>query len=388
MAGYIFLLDKESNLNEQIKGGIYSTRMSRPEKPWWSMAMESTIADYAGMRKGDNIYFFQKRKIYGLGELLEIKKQMFFENYPDSSLPSNTEYEKIEALLLLNKGVESLNSRLICFFKHAPYFFRDGVDMDDVLSSAPEKFKMLRLIQQVSFIKVDDEENQALRNIILKRSLKGLRKPDKSNVYEDFSMKVQREIANRITEEHKFKLAALLQKMVNHKGALRHEMLVELAMLYLLNTGDKNAVKVFGSWDYLSHQVGASPFKPIAYMDRIDVFGYAYIKNYRPTIERFLVVEIKADIATQTDINQLMKYVDWVKNEYADNDYEPVKAFLVANEFSGGIDVDVEHAILRNYTIGNRPTKSASWTNVKLVKYSVDEFGEMSFSLVKDFNIW
>ena len=37
---------------------------------------------------------------------------------------------------------------------------------------------------------------------------------------------------------------------------------------------------------------------------------------------------------THKDVLQLMKYVDWVKNEYAFGDYGMIKAFIVGNEFT------------------------------------------------------
>ena len=39
--------------------------------------------------------------------------------------------------------------------------------MDEVLSSAPEKFKILRVFWKLSFIKFSDTENQAFKDIIL-----------------------------------------------------------------------------------------------------------------------------------------------------------------------------------------------------------------------------
>jgi hypothetical protein len=40
--------------------------------------------------------------------------------------------------------------------------------MDDVLASNPDAFKMLRVLWKLSFIKIDDVENKALYDIILK----------------------------------------------------------------------------------------------------------------------------------------------------------------------------------------------------------------------------
>ena len=40
--------------------------------------------------------------------------------------------------------------------------------MDDVLSYKPNSFRMLRAFWKLSFVKIDDEENKALKDIILK----------------------------------------------------------------------------------------------------------------------------------------------------------------------------------------------------------------------------
>lgn len=42
--------------------------------------------------------------------------------------------------------------------------------MDDVLSSDPDAFKMLRVFHQRSFIKLDDVENRALKSFIIQRN--------------------------------------------------------------------------------------------------------------------------------------------------------------------------------------------------------------------------
>ena len=127
---------------------------------------------------------------------------------------------------------------------------------------------------------------------------------------------------------------------------------------------------MFGTWDYLSHQVAASPFKPIDYMDKMDLFGYAYLTGFRPTKSRFLVAEIKKDNVTSQDVEQVMKYVDWVKDAYCHGDYEMIHAFLIAHEFDSGTVKHAEDVGVRKYAVGMRPTQSLEWRNLKLVRYS------------------
>ena len=77
----------------------------------------------------------------------------------------------------------------------------------------------------------------------------------------------------------------------------------------------------------------ASPFKPIDYMDKMDLFGYSYLPQFKPTKSHFLAGEVKKDAAKLEHVDQLMKYVDWVKDEYCFGDYSMINAFLVAYDF-------------------------------------------------------
>jgi hypothetical protein len=66
----------------------------------------------------------------------------------------------------------------------------------------------------------------------------------------------------------------------------------------------------------------------------------------------------------------LLKYVDWVRDEYCYGDYSMIRAFFLAYEF----DQDaVEHKRTvgtRRYTVGVRPTQSLEWNDVRLARYA------------------
>ena len=117
------------------------------------------------IKNGDNISFLKDRKIYGVGKIIGLNNMMFFENYPNSScLDSFDEHVKT-----LDENNDS-NARWICFFEPELKFFKNGVDMDDVLQYKPASFRMLRAFQDRSFIKIDDEENAALKEFIYLRN--------------------------------------------------------------------------------------------------------------------------------------------------------------------------------------------------------------------------
>jgi hypothetical protein len=58
-----------------------------------------------------------------------------------------------------------------------------GIDMDDLLSSDPGAFRSLRVFEQRSFIKLDDEEDRAFRTTLLRRNLDALRNPTEDNTF-------------------------------------------------------------------------------------------------------------------------------------------------------------------------------------------------------------
>ncbi len=376
MAGYIFSLDSLESLNLYINNGVYATKLSTPLN-LWRTHHEATFADYVTMEEGDNIYFFIKRKIYGIGKLLNLKSDCKYFNYPDASNPNQYKYEDLKKHLLWDEGEHSINQRCICIFKPDPFFFKTGIDMDDVLSSNPASFKMLRAFWKLSFIKFDDIENQAFKDIILKRNQETLRNiTNKNNIFP--FQPIHKKIKDRIID--KYNLTNGIKNILSscaENDSLKHEMAIELGILHQISIKDESTCKIFGYWDYLTHQVIASPFKPVDYMDKMDLFGYSYLSNFKPTKSYYLIGEIKRDVAKPEDIDQLLKYIDWVKDEYCFGDYTMIKAFLIALNFEDGAKGHKKEVGVRKYTIGVRPARSLEWDDIKLVKYSFNEKKEV-----------
>jgi hypothetical protein len=374
MAGFLFSLDSEESLIDSINKGIYSTRLSAPNNVWRTHH-EGTFADYCSMREGDNVYFFIDRKIYGIGTLTNINGDCKFLNYPNANLPTVQNYDEIQNQLLLDIGLESINMRFICTFVPYPVFFRNGIDMDEILSSSPNSFKILRAFWKLSFIKFSDEENQAFKNILLRRNIEAIDYPNNENTFNTNFQEFHNLINERTANNNLYSLsiAPFLNTIVNENGFLKHEMAVEAAIIFQLTINHPQTTNIFGYWDYLTHQVIASPFKPIDYIDKMDIFGYRYIENQKPTLSNYLVIEIKKNKVIAQDVLQLMKYVDWVKNEYSFGDYGMIKAFIVGFEFTDDALAEFENIVDRKFIYGVRPSVSATWNDVKLVSYSFNE---------------
>lgn len=161
MAGYVFAIGGNNNPEEIIRKcadtGVYSTYLEKISYK----SFEGTIADYFSMKPGDNIYFFCKRKYYGIGELISVSGDCKYCNYPHSSVLEERSYEEIKDSLLVDFGDKSPGHRWLCTFKGSPYFFEEGIDTDEILTYKPETFKMLRAFWKISFIKLSDEENNS-----------------------------------------------------------------------------------------------------------------------------------------------------------------------------------------------------------------------------------
>lgn len=359
MAGYIMTLDNEHSLTQCVLTGTYSTNLSEPRRTWMTHH-EGTFADYFSMKPGDSIYFFIKRKIYGVGRIIHVNQDCKYLNYLEADLPIAFTYDEYrDREPLLPYGTQ--NNRCFCTFEPSPFFFRMGVDMDDALSSNPDKFRMLRAMWKVSFIKIDEEENQALLDIILKRNEQNLL--EETQIF-DFSPATHEQISKDIRPGHRLTPSRLLASCAKGYN-IKHEMAMEAALCDILVRENDTP---FGAWDYVSHQVVASPFKAIDYMDKMDIFGYRYIAGYK-TISKYLVIEIKKDSAEIDVINQVMKYVDWINQEYAHGDYSMIQAYVVAAGFSKAVIEKRDNEAVRNYTKGYRPTKPCRWNYVKLIQY-------------------
>lgn len=375
MAGYVFNLNDYESLENCIENGVYSTILSEPKKNLWGRPHEGTFADYMSMKDGDNVYFFLDRKIYGIGVLKTINLDCKYQNYPNSLLPQIPNFDEIKNKILLGDTVFNINNRVICLFNPSPVFFKNGIDMDDVLSYKPNSFRMLRAFWKLSFVKIDDEENKALKDIILKRNENYLE--DYTHQY-FFSDKKHREIQKKINKTYILSHKDLLKSSYKNYS-IKHEMAIESSIVDIISS-DLNSI--FGKWDYISHQVIASPFKPIEYMDKMDIFGYRYISGFE-TISKYLLIEIKKDTAKIESIDQIMKYVDWINEEYSFGDYSMIEAFLVAYDFPEHIIEYRNKICIRNFTRGRRPTTSKIWTNIKLVKYRYNQTdNSLSFEVI------
>ena len=151
----------------------------------------------------------------------------------------------------------------------------------------------------------------------------------------------------------------------------KHEMALEAAVVYDLC---HERIHELGVWDYVSHQVIASPFKPIDYMDKIDVLAMRYLPNTKIPC-KYLVAELKKDVA-----DAFAETCDKLGvSKYAYGDYEAIEACIIAAEYPEDIGAYYSEVVQRYYTLGSHPVRNKHWSNLKLLRYSYAD-GELSYT--------
>lgn len=381
MAGYLLTFSSPEALFECMQKGVYSPLMSLR----WGPYAVATLADLATMKAGDNVYFFSKRMVYGIGEVVEVKPGITIaENYPGITTMGSVEQGGCFPTILdhlptsHSQNPSDKIQRWFFTFRPSPIFYAQGIDMDDLLHSDPSAFRSLRVFWKRTFIKLDDAENLAFKAAILRKNLQSTNHADGHPSDFEQSINRMKKCGISITSPDFKNLLASKRKK---KGTLKTEMLLELALLAQLSSKDSQTEKVFGHWDYLSHQVTASPMKAVDYMDRIDVFGYSWIEGYEGQIvNKYLVCELKKDVLKPEDLSQAMKYVDWVCDEYANGDYSQICAFLVGRSLDETTFEKMSGLVLRNYLTGRRPPKNNVWCNLTVATYHVTEEGHVEFT--------
>ena len=74
-------------------------------------------------------------------------------------------------------------------------------------------------------------------------------------------------------------------------------------------------------------------------------------------------------VTNEDVVNQIMNYVDFIRDEYAAGDYGQIQAFIVANTIPDDVVQRKNEIAKRYYTIDKRPPKSKEWNDLTLVEY-------------------
>ena len=378
MAGYIFSIFKDSwksFTEHDLRFGVFSPYcLEVPEdatdrqKKSISKVLVATFGDMVTMKPGDNIYFLSNRKIYGVGKAKKIGQDCKYDNYigasairPDYEIDNETE----EFLT-----VRSTKARWFCIFEPHEHFYKKGVDMDDVLQFRPSAFKMLRAFEGLSFIKIDDEENRALREYICLKN-EDVHDDIENNTY-PFDTSIHEKLTGTDLSSYNMDILRTLSDREYFEN-IKSEMFIESVLLQFLS---ENRVTPLGHWDYVTHQIIASPFKALKYIDKIDIFGYRFSIHYKDSpelITKYLLVEMKKDKINKAALEQTMQYVDWICKEYASGDYSMIEAYVVGNRAVNRIEDIKNEVCQRAFISSSHPATPEKWNALSIVTYDFSD---------------
>jgi len=384
MSGYIMNLGttKEHGAREKlelyVRYGAYGTIINRPKPDRWFLPHEMTLADYLTIRPSALVFFFSDRVIYGAGRVVSFdvgeRRLAALANYPGASFPHATPPQNPDDYLWRENGEENL--RWVVFFEPHPCFFKTGLDMDEVLTSDVKGVvRSLRVFEGVTFIQMEDEEAQVILDLLLRRNediINGYLSPDR--VFDSRAEQTHTRVREHDLTRYRIDLDGLIRKHIKRDGSVGHEALVHAWLTNALSQRQGQAVNVFGNWDYVTNQYPASPQKPVQWMDRIDIFGYVEKKlsdEATPTVVRYKIIEVKRDkVEAEKDVNQLIKYVDWVAHTRAGGDYSLVDAYFVAHDYTDSVVQYVQDTLPKDFVTPRRPYAPARWNQLRLIRYT------------------
>lgn len=378
MAGYIFSISKEgweNFIKHDLRFGVFSPYcLEVPEdatdrqKKSINKVLVATFGDMITMKPGDNIYFLSNRKIYGVGIAKKLGQDCKYDNYLGASAirPDYEVNNESETFLT----VKSTRARWFCIFEPHEYFYKKGVDMDDVLQFRPDAFKMLRTFEGLSFIKIDDEENRALREYICLKN-EAIYDDIDNNIYL-FDSSAHEKLSENDLSPYKMDILKTLSNREYFEN-IKSEMFIESVLLQYLSESRDTTL---GHWDYVTHQIIASPFKPLKYIDKIDIFGYRFSTHYKDSpelITKYLLVEMKKEKINKAALEQTMQYVDWICKEYASGDYSMIEAYVVGNGTVNRIEDIKSEVCQRAFISSSHPATPEKWNALSIITYDISD---------------
>ena len=381
--------DADSEIRRIMESGVFGVRFPDIDSTkanlrniWYAI-----FADLLTISPGDKVFFFAKRRIYGMAEVVGLGDEGTLGpilNYRDSDIFNKT---PVGGSIYLGEDAEKV--KVVVLLKPSPAFFPEGIDMDEVLSYPGAEYCWgLRFWSGKNFLQLGIEETRLLEGIFLRRfaSLPRETRPKTSGYLEAQS----RAEALGIARPSIVKMLADPAHAADVSGdKINREFAIHGALIEAIQYGTSALPAAFlDSKDYLlgcQREVPASPPKPHEYADFMDVVRFLAWSAERPVSIRFDIFEVKKDRMTGealTIIKQLLEYVDFVARNYASGDYNTIRAGFIAAKFPDdvlskyrtalamtGQNLDVEFHKPYVLSTHGGGTSTLIWRNLFLMTY-------------------
>ena len=278
--------------------------------------------------------------------------------------------------------------------------------MDEVLSSPSAHFFWgLRFWKGFSFRQLGEEETRALLGIFLRRFHKDTEYLNPERSEEEHMNKIKDNF--RGTFSAKKLVAANPCEYLHDDGTFKKENWLHALVIEHLKENDSkwNELLYDPCRKNVFREVPASPPKPPIWADSIDVLTTSHHPKRKEVTTHYTVIEIKKDEVVANSarqfnevVTQIMKYVEFLAENYTEGNYGAISAFYVAKGFSEqfmkfyeeSLNVRLEKEsgvtpIVRLYVLDPHEEKPVKmWKNLELLEYGWNKASnELGLSLVE-----
>lgn len=327
LKGYVFTV-KDADPADLLRKRVFGVRQRGRGR--WTWQMLETFADYATMDPGDLIFFFKKRRLYGVGRITDEARRdatgawWNWKGASDagSSAPSTAVYT-----------TPAGTPPVIVSFEPFPVFFKQGIDMDEVLSHSMARPDWgLRFFWKRSFVQLDEQETQTIVGTFVRRFQADLDQARGQAGKPDLRWPMRFTDVVRANPKHH-----ILADGTVRPEAVLHGLLIDAlkGQPSLLTGSETPTVRNKA----ILHEVPASPPKPPEYADRIDLVRIRTFGEKAANLpHHWDVIEAKAGpVAARKNpadvLGQLLKYCDYIAREKCAGDYGAVAGHFVARNF-------------------------------------------------------
>jgi len=336
MRAHVFITDKDtfpivrdnSFWGVGVKGipnnldRLFKENLRNGRKPYFRM-----LADILGTRIGDIVFLYERQA--GFHGIYRIISKPFFDptpiGYVDETWPIRVE-------------IECLN------------YFPKPVPEDYLFSTKEYESRawgwFYRKIQGPRGINtINPEAAEALVELLVKVNGNAINKP---LTIKPYPSKSKMEIT-------------LPLDILSQNGKVRLEDILRAWLIANIDNPNRNDLReIFGPIEDLEWFANNVPYHVTR--KNIDILCYHKSTKYTgfPLRYKFSVVELKRDIASDTDVSQLIEYSKWVAGRLANSEIETVQPILIAFDFNRKAKIKA-----KNSDFSDR--------GIKLVRYQIED---------------
>ena len=315
--GYHIFLVGEENFNVCIRRGVYGGIQSRGSTKSEQINSE-VISGFAGIKVGDFVFFYVKNKgIYGLWRII---REPFYDKTP------------------IWNDQNQLYPYRVCFEPVVRKFF-NSVAMSDILDLR-DKGKIwtfdLGAITKKSHHPITSDEGKELIRLLLRNNPIFVKPDTVGQPYLPLN-----------PEPLPLSFKCDKNGRLQYEGYLNAWFMQAFALRKL-----KELIGDYG--DFLN-------FVPTSFNKVMDIFlTHVTTIDSVDILHKFTCMELKTGKISEDDLNQIIKYENWLIRKLADGDSEMVQSILVGFDF--------DEKVIEYW----RKRKTIEEKTVRLIKYKVD----------------